>query len=181
MNGKWTTNMKQKLDGHRKTPPAGLWESISSEMGLQNEPAPKTIAIKRWLWAAAVILALVGFFALYPFDQSEPLPQVAQTTYTTETPREPKSPITNKEESPENQQPNLVAKPIHEVREETVQQEISIEQPTRGFRRTASTKGCRRISQADCNGGQSSYSFRNRSSCHSPLPSYANDNLSCRG
>lgn len=129
MNGKWTTNMKQKLDGHRKTPPAGLWESISSEMGLQNEPAPKTIAIKRCLWAAAVILALVGFFALYPFDQSEPLPQVAQTTYTTETPREPKSPITNKEESPENQQPNLVAKPIHEVREETVQQETSIEMP----------------------------------------------------
>lgn len=131
MNGKWTTDMKQKLEGHKKTPPAGLWESISSEMGLQNEPAPKTIAIKRWYWVvAAVVLALVGFFALYQFDKSEPLPQVAQTTHTTKICKTPQQPI-NKEVSPENQQLALVTKPkpIQKVTEKRVQQEVSEEQP----------------------------------------------------
>ena len=130
MNEKWTDNMKQKLEGHKKTPPAGLWESISSEMGVQNEPAPKTVAIKRWSWAvAAFVLALVGFFALYQFDQSEPLPHVAQATYTTETPQEPKSPIINKEVMPDNQQQALIAKPVQEVTEEPVQQETTKETP----------------------------------------------------
>lgn len=128
MNREWTTDMKQKLEGHKKTPPAGLWESISSEMGLQNEPAPKTVAIRRWYWAvAAVVLALVGFFAVYQFDQNEPLPQVAQATYTTEAPQEPESPIINKKVMPDNQQQALVTKPVQQVTEEPVQQETSDE------------------------------------------------------
>ena len=54
------------------TPPAGLWEAISSEMNLEPAPAQKSVAIHRWIWtAAAVVLALVGFFVLYQFDESD--------------------------------------------------------------------------------------------------------------
>ena len=87
MKENWTTDMKQKLEGHKMTPPAGLWEGISSEMGLQKEPAPKTVAIRRWHWVvAALVLALVGFFALYQFPQDESFPQVAQTLQEQEPP-----------------------------------------------------------------------------------------------
>ena len=54
------------------TPPAGLWEAISSEMNLEPIPAHKSVEIRRWIWAAAaVVLVLVGFFAIYQFDESE--------------------------------------------------------------------------------------------------------------
>lgn len=87
MKENWTTDMKQKLEGHKMAPPAGLWEGISSEMGLQKEPAPKAVAIKRWHWVvAALVLALVGFFALYQFPQDESFPQVAQTLQEQEPP-----------------------------------------------------------------------------------------------
>ena len=72
MNEYWTKQMKQKLEGHKMTPPAGLWEAISSEMNLEPAPAHKPVAIRRWIWAAAaVVLAIVGFFAFYQFDESE--------------------------------------------------------------------------------------------------------------
>ena len=87
MKENWTTDMKQKLEGHKMAPPAGLWEGISSEMGLQENPVSKTVTIKRWYWiVAALVLALVGFFALYQFQQNEPLPQVAQMPQEQETP-----------------------------------------------------------------------------------------------
>ena len=87
MKENWTTDMKQKLEGHKMTPPAGLWEGISSEMGLQKEPVSKTVAIRRWHWVvAALVLALVGFFALYQFPQEESLSQVAQTLQEQEPP-----------------------------------------------------------------------------------------------
>ena len=73
MKEDWTKQMKQKLDGHKMTPPAGLWENISNQMGLEPAPAPKPAIIRRWYWAAAaVVLALVGFFAFYNFDHVEP-------------------------------------------------------------------------------------------------------------
>ena len=96
MKENWTTDMKQKLEGHKMAPPAGLWEGISSEMGLQKEPAPKAVAIGRWHWVAAMLLALVGFFALYQFSQDESFPQVAQTS------QEQEAPMT-KTESTDNQ------------------------------------------------------------------------------
>ena len=97
MKENWTTNMKQKLEGHKMAPPAGLWEGISCEMGLQQKSASKTIAIKRWHWvAAAMALAFVGYFLVYQFKQNEPLPQVAYTAQKQET-------HTMKEASPENQ------------------------------------------------------------------------------
>ena len=97
MKENWTTDMKQKLEGHKMAPPAGLWEGISSEMGLQKEPVSKTVAIRRWHWVvAALVLALVGFFALYQFSQDESFPQVAQTS------QEQEAPMT-KTESTDNQ------------------------------------------------------------------------------
>ena len=78
MKEDWTKQMKQKLEGHQMTPPAGLWESISNEMQLQTESAPvsaptKTVNMRRWYWvAAAAILAVAGFFAVYQFDTKEP-------------------------------------------------------------------------------------------------------------
>ena len=96
MKENWTTDMKQKLEGHKMAPPAGLWEGISSEMGIQKESALKTVAIMRWHWVAAMLLALVGFFALYQFSQDESFPQVAQTS------QEQEAPMT-KTESTDNQ------------------------------------------------------------------------------
>ena len=78
MKEDWTKQMKQKLEGHQMTPPAGLWESISNEMQLQTESAPvsapaKTVSMHRWYWvAAAVIRAIVGCFTVYQFDTKEP-------------------------------------------------------------------------------------------------------------
>lgn len=105
MKGNWTNSMKQKLEGHQMTPPTGLWEGISSEMGFQKESVTRTVTIKRWLGAvAAIAITLVGFFALYQNDQSEPLPQVSRTVQTAD------STIINKV-SPENQQLTLADVP----------------------------------------------------------------------
>ena len=105
MKENWTNSMKQKLEGHQMTPPTGLWEGISSEMGFQKESVTRTVTIKRWLGAvAAIAITLVGFFALYQNDQSEPLPQVSRTVQTSE------STIINKV-SPENQQLTLADVP----------------------------------------------------------------------
>ena len=105
MKENWTNSMKQKLEGHQMTPPTGLWEGISSEMGFQKESVTRTVTIKRWLGAvAAIAITLVGFFALYQNDQSEPLPQVSRTVQT------PESTIINKV-SPENQQLTLADVP----------------------------------------------------------------------
>ena len=72
MKEDWTKEMKQKLEGHEMTPPAGLWEGISNQMGLEPAPAAKPTAVRKWLWAAAaVVLALVCFFAFYNFDDAE--------------------------------------------------------------------------------------------------------------
>ena len=73
MKEDWTKQMKQKLEGHQMTPPAGLWEGISNQMGLEPAPAHKPAIMGRWYWAAAaVVLALVGFFVFYNFDEEQP-------------------------------------------------------------------------------------------------------------
>ena len=73
MKEDWTKQMKQKLEGHKMTPPAGLWEGISNQMGLEPAPAAKPAITRRLYWAAAaVVLALVGFFAFYNFNDEQP-------------------------------------------------------------------------------------------------------------
>ena len=59
MRKEWTEKMKQKLSGHRKAAPAGLWEGISKQM--EASPIPSR-GNRRWYWAAAAaVLALIGF------------------------------------------------------------------------------------------------------------------------
>lgn len=77
MKEDWTKQMRQKLEGHKMTPPAGLWEAISQQMGLEAEPALKVPFMRRYYWAvAAVVLAIVGFFAFYQFDNDQSQPQL---------------------------------------------------------------------------------------------------------
>lgn len=103
------------------TPPTGLWEGISSEMGFQKESVTRTVTIKRWLGAvAAIAITLVGFFALYQNDQSEPLPQVSRTVQT------PESTIINKV-SPENQQLTLADVP------QRAKTKVNTKAPTKAF------------------------------------------------
>ena len=52
MKEDWAEKLEQKLEGHRVTPPPGLWEGISKQMGLEAEPVGKANAAKRWYWAA---------------------------------------------------------------------------------------------------------------------------------
>lgn len=85
MKESWTDTMKHRLEGHKMAPPTGLWKGINEEMGFSPEhvSTKKPAAIRRWYWAAAaVILALVGFFALYDKDNhdiSEPLSNTVST------------------------------------------------------------------------------------------------------
>lgn len=94
MKENWTTDMKQKLEGHKMAPPAGLWEGISSEMGLQKNPVSKTVAIRRWHWVvAALVLALVGFFAVYLFQQNKSIPQDESFPQVAQMPQEQETPM----------------------------------------------------------------------------------------
>ena len=123
MKENWTTDMKQKLEGHKMASPARLWEGISSEMGLQKEPAPKTVAIKRWQWVAAMFLALIGFFLVYQFSQDEPLPQVAHTSQKQEAP-------TTKEANPENQPLALADIPHRALTKVSPKTPVEVSQPS---------------------------------------------------
>lgn len=77
MKENWINDMKRQLEGHKMEPPKGLWESISSQMGQPSgmkSPSRRT-GMAQWYWAAAVVLALIGFFAYYYHDNHEPLLQ----------------------------------------------------------------------------------------------------------
>ena len=123
MKENWTIDMKQKLEEHKMAPPAGLWEGISSEMGLQHEPVPKTVAIKHWHWVAAMVVALAGFFLVYQFSQDGPLPQVAHKSQKQEVP-------TMKEANPENQPLALVDTPHRVQTKVSPKAPIEESQPT---------------------------------------------------
>ena len=69
MKEEWTDKLKTRLEHHEMTPPEGLWEGISERMNLAEKPVRKSSfpLSKRWIAAAAALLALAGFFALYDF------------------------------------------------------------------------------------------------------------------
>ena len=85
MKEKWKEIIRSKLEGHRQPPPDGLWESISEQMGLQPETVRHPASAKKWYWAAAAsILVLSGFFALYHHDSPQPSSPMASNTIQTE-------------------------------------------------------------------------------------------------
>ena len=71
MKEDWTEQLRKKLEGHEATPPEGLWEDICKEMGLTPKSVSKPATYKRLYWAAAIVLALAGFFAYYQFDDNK--------------------------------------------------------------------------------------------------------------
>ena len=72
MKGDWTDKLKTRLEGHEMTPPSGLWTGINEQMGFAAQPArASVVAIWRWATVAAVVLALVGFFALYENNEAD--------------------------------------------------------------------------------------------------------------
>lgn len=81
MNENWVNDMRRKMEGHRMDPPPGLWEGICERMGMEPEPVPvrKSAAIRRWYWAAAaVVLALVGFFAYHHLGDDGPVAETRE-------------------------------------------------------------------------------------------------------
>ena len=135
MKEDWTKQMKQKLDGHKMTPPAGLWEGISNQMGLEPAPAPNPAIIRRWYWAAAaVVLALVGFFAFYDFDDNQPkLEAKSETTTKASKPEnnEANENLANSEESVASFESPIPTKPkllaVALKKEETAPEETMVE------------------------------------------------------
>lgn len=72
MKGDWTDKLKTRLEGHEMTPPSDLWTGINEQMGFATQPArASVVAIWRWATVAAVVLALVGFFALYENNEAD--------------------------------------------------------------------------------------------------------------
>lgn len=72
MKGDWTDKLKTRLEGHEMTPPSDLWTGINEQMGFAAQPArASVVAIWRWATVAAVVLALVGFFALYENNEAD--------------------------------------------------------------------------------------------------------------
>lgn len=71
MKEDWNDILKQKLEGHQMTPPAGLWEGISEQMGLTPKPARRPARIVAWWATAAAVLALVGIFLFNGYDEPE--------------------------------------------------------------------------------------------------------------
>lgn len=129
MKEDWAEKLKQKLEGHQKTPPAGLWEDISKEMGFEAKPVlQKPAPIRRWYWvAAASVLALVGFFVFQEHNNEQPL----QAEATTQKPISPKQEISSPvDDEPSIQTPVLAlvqtSKAIHAIeKEESIKQEDS--------------------------------------------------------
>ncbi|MBQ6189620.1 MAG: hypothetical protein IJK45_05555 [Bacteroidaceae bacterium] len=72
MKADWTEILKQKLEEHKQTPPTGLWEGISEQMGLQAETVRRTALVRhRWRWAAAAVVLLIGFLALHDWNKDK--------------------------------------------------------------------------------------------------------------
>ena len=83
MKEDWIKQQRKKLEGHRKTPPPGLWEGISLQMNKPSGLTPLsrlTGTAHRYWAAAAAVLALVGLFILFHHDDSHPLLSATQTS-----------------------------------------------------------------------------------------------------
>lgn len=101
MKEDWIEELRQKLEGHEVPPPEGLWESISKELGIAEEPPMRQKTSFVWLrWAAAaVVLALVGLFVYQHIDGDKALPQEAAVATPSQTQAQAK--VTAKAEAAE--------------------------------------------------------------------------------
>ena len=79
MEEMWRKEIRRKLEGHRKTPPQGVWEGISEQMGLKPATASHPALKMRWYWVAAAAILLFGVgIALYQ-ESSKERPSMAVT------------------------------------------------------------------------------------------------------
>ena len=79
MEEMWRKEIRRKLEGHRKTPPEGVWEGISEQMGLKPATASHPALKMRWYWAAAAAILLVGVgIAIYQ-ESGKERPSIAVT------------------------------------------------------------------------------------------------------
>ena len=106
MKEEWTNKLKTRLEHHEKTPPEGLWEGISEQMNLAEKPVRKSSfpLSKRWIAAAAALLALAGFFAIYDFkdDATDSSPvNIAEKVESHQAPAQEQTP----EEKPVGEEP----------------------------------------------------------------------------
>ena len=133
MREEWTEKLKQKLSGHRKAAPTGLWEGISKQIEASSIPLRGN---RRWYWAAAAtVLALVGFFVFHESNDNEQFLQAnadsqqvtsQQTTETNAEENEPPtatSAISNAKRS--------MPSPTTKKHDETKQQEPTVNEETK--------------------------------------------------
>ena len=79
MEEMWRKEIRRKREGHRKTPPQGVWEGISKQMGLKPATASHPALKMRWYWVAAAAILLFGVgIALYQ-ESSKERPSMAVT------------------------------------------------------------------------------------------------------
>ncbi len=115
MGKEWNEIIRNKMEGHEKNPPEGLWEGISEQMGLAQPPARTKPMTRRWYYgAAAAILALAGFFVFYDPQTVEesPLAEVANPVSDRVTPVEDVVEATGKSSQPTPYYNNRVAAPL---------------------------------------------------------------------
>lgn len=128
MKEDWTDRLRQRLEGHKAEPPAGLWEGISNQMGLEAKPDSKANASKRWYWAAAAsVLALVGFFVYQSIDDrnfEQPLQKEIAKQSTV--PQEPLVTSVVEKESP--QKPQQTEKQQPQSKQRLLARAVKIEQ-----------------------------------------------------
>ena len=74
MKQDWTEQMRNKLEGHEQTPPEGLWESVSEQMGLTTAPVRRSVIPVRWWWGVAAAIVVAVGVGLYHRTGETPLP-----------------------------------------------------------------------------------------------------------
>ena len=132
MKQDWTEQMRNKLEGHEQTPPEGLWESVSEQMGLTTAPVRRSVIPVRWWWGvAAAIVVAVGLGLYHRISLPAPpeertMAEVNETSATTlvakNEPQRPEEKEEKKEEStPVRQTPAAMpGTAIHGEAENTV-------------------------------------------------------------